>query len=296
MERYLEFRIDEQTTELKMEAFLKKNAGLTKRQISQAKFRPDGITRNGVRCRVTETIYPGDVIRVCLEEAGTASAHPTGMHYTDSLSNLVASYFREKNEQVCVRPVGRLDQETSGIVVFAQNQVAASRLQSVKSPCKIHKQYLAAVSGTLPVDMPGVWHTLDLPLMQDPENHLKMKTAADLSLHSSALSGKIKTAVTHYHTLFSSQDWSLITLKLDTGRTHQIRVHMASTGHPLLGDTLYNSDDKISSCASFSRAALHAWKVSFQHPFRDEMLLLEAPLPFDFRELVSLSGSDLLSI
>ena len=278
MERYLEFRIDEQTTELKMEAFLKKNAGLTKRQISQAKFRPDGITRNGVRCRVTETIYP------------------TGMHYTDSLSNLVASYFREKNEQVCVRPVGRLDQETSGIVVFAQNQVAASRLQSVKSPCKIHKQYLAAVSGTLPVDMPGVWHTLDLPLMQDPENHLKMKTAADLSLHSSALSGKIKTAVTHYHTLFSSQDWSLITLKLDTGRTHQIRVHMASTGHPLLGDTLYHSDDKISSCASFSRAALHAWKVSFQHPFRDEMLLLEAPLPFDFRELVSLSGSDLLSI
>ena len=72
--------------------------------------------------------------------------HPTGMHYTDSLSNLVAGYFREKNEQVCVRPVGRLDQETSGIVVFAKNQVAASRLQSVKSPCKIHKQYLAAVS------------------------------------------------------------------------------------------------------------------------------------------------------
>ena len=75
---------------------------------------------------------------------------------------------------------------------LSKNQVAASRLQSVKSPCKIHKQYLAAVSGTLPVDMPGVWHTLDLPLMQDPENHLKMKTAADLSLHSSALSGKIK--------------------------------------------------------------------------------------------------------
>ena len=73
MERYLEFRIDEQTTELKMEAFLKKNAGLTKRQISQAKFRPDGITRNGVRCRVTETIYPGDVIRVCLKIIMTES-------------------------------------------------------------------------------------------------------------------------------------------------------------------------------------------------------------------------------
>ena len=338
MERYLEFRIDEQTTEIKIETLLKKNAGLTKRQISQAKFRPDGITKNGIRCRVTETAYPGDVIRICLEEAQTASAHlenynhkignknqtdfycdkasvpiseaslsldilyedtdilavnkpagiathPTGMHYADSLSNLVASYFREKNEQVCVRPVGRLDQETSGIVVFAKNQVAASRLQSAKSPCKIRKQYLAVVSGALPVDPADVWHTIDLPLMQDPENRLKMKTAADLSSHSSASSGNIKTAVTHYHTLFSSQDWSLITLKLDTGRTHQIRVHMASAGHPLLGDTLYNPDNSVLSCVSFSRAALHAWKVSFQHPFKNEFVSLEAPLPFDFREL-----------
>ena len=89
--------------------------------------------------------------------------HPTGIHYADSLSNLVADYFREKNESVCVRPVGRLDQETSGIVIFAKNQVAASRLQSVKSPCKIHKQYLAVVSGALPVDAPDVWHTINLP-------------------------------------------------------------------------------------------------------------------------------------
>ena len=91
MERYLEFRIDEQTTELKMEAFLKKNAGLTKRQISQAKFRPDGITRNGVRCRVTETIYSGDVIRVCLEEAGTASAHLE--NYNDGIKSKDLSDF-----------------------------------------------------------------------------------------------------------------------------------------------------------------------------------------------------------
>lgn len=353
MERYLEFRIDKQTTEIKIEAFLKKNSGLTKRQISQAKFRPDGITKNGIRCRVTETAYPGDVIRICLEEAQITSAHlenyshkigsknqtdfycdkasvpifetslsldilyedtdilavnkpsgmvthPTGMHYADSLSNLVASYFREKNEQVCVRPVGRLDQETSGIVIFAKNQVAASRLQSAKSPCKIRKQYLAVVSGTLPVDVVDVWHTIDLPLMQDPENHLKMKTAANLSSHSSALSEKIKTAVTHYHTIFSSQDWSLITFKLDTGRTHQIRVHMASAGHPLLGDTLYQkniTEKKPSnidtnpvpishSQHSFKHAALHAWKVSFQHPFKQEQISLEAPLPDDFRVII----------
>lgn len=329
MERYLEFRIDKQTAEIKIEAFLKKNAGLTKRQISQAKFRPDGITKNGIRCRVTETAYPGDVVCICLEEAQIASAHlenynrkigsknqtnfhydkasvpisetslsldilyedtdilavnkpagmvthPTGMHYADSLSNLVADYFRKKNEQVCVRPVGRLDQETSGIVVFAKNQVAASRLQSANSPCKICKQYLAIVSGSLPVDEPDICHTIDLPLMQDPENHLKMKTAVSLS-------GKSKTAVTHYHTLFSSQGWSLVTLKLDTGRTHQIRVHMVSMGHPLLGDTLYQ---KNNTEHSFQRAALHAWKVSFQHPFKDDLIFLTAPLPEDFRTAI----------
>ena len=317
MERYLEFKINEHTAEIKIETVLKKNAGLTKRQISQAKFRPDGITRNGIRCRVTESVYPGDIIRVCLEESQATSehledfngstsisnhvklnilyedndilavnkparmvTHPTGMHYSDSLSNVVAGYFREKNELVCVRPVGRLDQETSGIVVFAKNQVAASRLQSAKSPCKLHKQYLAVVSGALPVDIPDIWHTIDVPLMQDPKNCLKMKTAANLSLHSSVLSGKIKTAVTHDHTLFSSQGWSLVTLKLDTGRTHQIRVHMAAAGHPLLGDTLYQKN--IIEKQPFRRAALHAWKVAFQHPFRQEMISLEAPLPEDF--------------
>jgi 23S rRNA pseudouridine1911/1915/1917 synthase len=100
MERYLEFRIDEQTTELKMEAFLKKNAGLTKRQISQAKFRPDGITRNGVRCRVTETIYPGDVIHICLEEAGTASAHLE--NYNDGIRSKDLSDFHSNKDSAPV--------------------------------------------------------------------------------------------------------------------------------------------------------------------------------------------------
>lgn len=337
MERYLEFRVESQFAEIKIESFLKKQAGLTRRQISQAKFRPDGITKNGTRCRVTESASSGDVIRICLEEADTASAHledfrietctekithpdtlfsdldilyedddllavnkpagmvthPTGMHYADSLSNLVAAYFRRKNEQVCVRPVGRLDQETSGIVIFAKNRVVASKLQSPKSPSKIHKQYLAVVSGYLPTDFSDMWHTLDSPLMQDPENHLKMKVAdrtcngenKSLKNRSSCFSSsitKIKTAITHYHTLFSSQDWSLVTLRLETGRTHQIRVHMASIGHPLLGDTLYQTYFQ----PPFQRAALHAWRISFQHPFQQKLISLKAPLPKDFRNII----------
>ena len=132
--------------------------------------------------------------------------------------------------------------------------------------------------------MPGVWHTLDLPLMQDPENHLKMKTAADLSLHSSALSGKIKTAVTHYHTLFSSQDWSLITLKLDTGRTHQIRVHMASIGHPLLGDAVYGP--KKCPVKNLQGQTLHAMVLGFIHPRTGAYMEFEAPIPEYFSNLL----------
>lgn len=379
MERYLKIKIEKDAPPLTVENVLRKQLKLTRHQISQAKFRPDGITKNGIRCRVTQTAYPGDLICICLEEADTASSqmetfssqqsssfgcspnsllssaaipmpdilyededilavskpagmvtHPTGHHYRDSLANLTASYFREKQESVRIRPVGRLDRDTSGIVIFAKNQPAASRLQSPASSCKIQKQYLAVVSGDLPVDFclstsrkqlpsslhrlssgnlryPEYWHTIDTPLMEDPSDHLKMKVCTDPELFSQS-----RYAITHYCTLFSCPGWSLVTLKLETGRTHQIRIHMASIGHPLLGDSLYHpslrdplpaaktqivhrniSDGKSSvmhrpssDFMPFSRAALHAWRISFQHPFRQETVSLEAPLPRDFSEIM----------
>lgn len=276
-----------------------------------------------------DILYEDEDILAVSKPAGMVT-HPTGHHYRDSLANLTASYFREKQESVRIRPVGRLDRDTSGIVIFAKNQPAASRLQSPASSCKIQKQYLAVVSGDLPVDFclstsrkqlpsslhrlssgnlryPEYWHTIDTPLMEDPSDHLKMKVCTDPELFSQS-----RYAITHYCTLFSCPGWSLVTLKLETGRTHQIRVHMASIGHPLLGDSLYHpslkdplhaaktqivhrniSDGKSSGMhrpssdfMPFSRAALHAWRVSFQHPFRQETVSLEAPLPRDFSEIM----------
>ena len=110
-----------------------------------------------------------------------------------------------------------------------------------------------------------------------------MKTAADLSLHSSALSGKIKTAVTHYHTLFSSQDWSLITLKLDTGRTHQIRVHMAYIKHPLLGDAVYGPKNQP---YHLQGQTLHAGVLGFIHPSTKEYVEFSSELPEYFQKLL----------
>lgn len=374
MNRYLTIHIPEAAVPMPISRFLRTQAGLTKKQISQAKFRPGGIRKNGQQCRVTETAYPGDQITVCLETDDVDSAqlesssftvnssnhnfqfsadaisysdsaasefagsdvnshnyhspattsqflpelaiiyedqdilainkpagivtHPSGSHYSDSISNQVASYFRSKEEPTKVRSIGRLDKETSGILLFAKNQTAAARLQNQRAEGLSEKTYLAAVSGFMPVDEYGSFHRISIPLAPDPDNRLKMVVSTDGTLPES------KHAETLYSVLKSTgpdaaAPASLVMLRLKTGRTHQIRVHMASLGHPLLGDFLYCLSDMSNH---FSRAALHAWKLKFQLPFPiDEIasdtpssmyhdknakkeISLEAPLPEDFKK------------
>ena len=362
MNRYLTIYIPKTAVPAPVSRFLRTQAGLTKKQISQAKFRPGGIRKNGQQCRVTENAYPGDQIIVCLEADDVDSAqlesssftvnsanhnfqfsadaisysdsatsefagsdvnshiyhslsatsqflpelaiiyedqdHPSGSHYSDSLANQVASYFRSKGEPTKVRSIGRLDKETSGILLFARNQTAAARLQNQREEGISEKTYLAAVSGFMPVDEDGAFHRISVPLAPDPDNRLKMVVSTDGTLPGS------KHAETLYSVLKSTgpdaaAPASLVMLRLKTGRTHQIRVHMASLGHPLLGDSLYCLSD-ISN--PFSRAALHAWKLKFQLPFSiDESasdtrasmhhdknakkeISLEAPLPEDFKK------------
>lgn len=374
MNRYLTIHIPETAAPAPVSHFLRTQAGLTKKQISQAKFRPSGIQKNGQQCRVTETAYPGDQITVCLEtddvdslhlesssftissdshsfplstDSGSYSdstasefagsdanshiyhspsttsqllpeleilyedqdilavnkpaglvTHPSGSHYSDSLSNQVAAYFRSKDEPTKVRSIGRLDKETSGILLFARNQTAAARLQKQRENGISEKTYLAAVSGSMLEDTDGTFHAITTPLAPDPDNRLKMVISPGSSLPGS------KPAVTLYSVLKSTAPGSrisasLVMLRLKTGRTHQIRVHMASLGHPLLGDSLYHLSDTTNL---FSRAALHAWKLKFHPPFpagettsgilssipctenAKKEISLEAPLPEDFKK------------
>ena len=332
MNRYLTIHIPETASPAPVSHFLRTQAGLTKKQISQAKFRPGGVQKNGQQCRVTETAYPGDQITVCLETNNVDSAqlesapapqflpelailyedqdilavnkpagidtHPSGSHYSDSLSNQVAAYFRSKGEPTKVRSIGRLDKETSGILLFARNQTAAARLQKQRENGISEKTYLAAVSGSMPEDTDGAFHRITTPLAPDPKNRLKMVSSPDGSLPGS------KPAETLYSVLKSTAPGSMISasfvmLRLKTGRTHQIRVHMASLRHPLLGDSLYHLSDTTNL---FSRAALHAWKLKFQPPFPNgettssplssmpctknakKEISLEAPLPEDFKK------------
>lgn len=374
MNRYLTIHIPETAAPAPVSHFLRTQAGLTKKQISQAKFRPSGVQKNGQQCRVTETAYPGDQITVCLEtddvdslhlesssftissdshsfplstDSGSYSdstasefagsdanshiyhspsttsqllpeleilyedqdilavnkpaglvTHPSGSHYSDSLSNQVAAYFRSKDEPTKVRSIGRLDKETSGILLFARNQTAAARLQKQRENGISEKTYLAAVSGSMLEDTDGTFHAITTPLAPDPDNRLKMVISPGSFLPGS------KPAVTLYSVLKSTAPGSrisasLVMLRLKTGRTHQIRVHMASLGHPLLGDSLYHLSDTTNL---FSRAALHAWKLKFHPPFpagettsgilssipctenAKKEISLEAPLPEDFKK------------
>ena len=374
MNRYLTIHIPETAATAPVSHFLRTQAGLTKKQISQAKFRPSGVQKNGQQCRVTETAYPGDQITVCLEtddddslhlesssfsissdshsfplstDSGSYSdstasefagsdanshiyhspsttsqllpeleilyedqdilavnkpaglvTHPSGSHYSDSLSNQVAAYFRSKDEPTKVRSIGRLDKETSGILLFARNQTAAARLQKQRENGISEKTYLAAVSGSMLEDTDGTYHAITPPLAPAPDTRLKMVISPGSSLPGS------KPAVTLYSVLKSTAPGSrisasLVMLRLKTGRTHQIRVHMASLGHPLLGDSLYHLSDTTNL---FSRAALHAWKLKFHPPFpagettsgilssipctdnAKKEISLEAPLPEDFKK------------
>lgn len=374
MNRYLTIHIPETAAPAPVSHFLRTQAGLTKKQISQAKFRPSGVQKNGQQCRVTETAYPGDQITVCLEtddvdsmhlesssftissdshsfplstDSGSYSdstasefagsdanshiyhspsttsqllpeleilyedqdilavnkpaglvTHPSGSHYSDSLSNQVAAYFCSKDEPTKVRSIGRLDKETSGILLFARNQTAAARLQKQRENGISEKTYLAAVSGSMLEDTDGTFHAITTPLAPDPDNRLKMVISPGSSLPGS------KPAVTLYSVLKSTAPGSrisasLVMLRLKTGRTHQIRVHMTSLGHPLLGDSLYHLSDTTNL---FSRAALHAWKLKFHPPFptgettsgilssipctenAKKEISLEAPLPEDFKK------------
>lgn len=302
---------------LRVEQVLRIQGGFTKHQISHAKFLPEGILKNGNPCRVTEKVRPGDRISICLEETEEKSAHlvegegeldilyededllavnkpaglvthPQGCHYQDSLANQVAAYFRGKKEEHCIRPVGRLDRDTSGVVIFAKNKAAAARLQGQRGSGVFSKTYLAVVCGKMSVD--GELHRIETYLIQDAKDKRKMVTAPENpAVGENNKQGKI--AVTYYRVLESEENYSVVLLTLETGRTHQIRVHMAGLGHPLVGDPLYAgeggrcpSGEKNRREIAADRALLHAWKVVMSQPYSNEVIQLTAPIPEDMEK------------
>ena len=235
-----------------------------------------------------DILYEDQDVLAVSKPAGILT-HPSGIHYADTLSNQVAAYFQNKKDSVRVRPIGRLDKETSGIVLFAKNRVAAQRLLVQRKEHILQKEYLAVVDGYLPQDSPDSWHTISFPVKKVSDHPLRMQAVLNPDANCTADASLLLPALTHYCTIYSTVNWSLISLRLDSGRTHQIRVHMQALGHPLLGDSLYYKKETTSSpvLPAFTRTALHAWKINFRQPFEQNEIQLTGELPEDFKQLVS---------
>ena len=242
-----------------------------------------GIFRNGVRAWTSQAVHAGDVIETHLVETEPSDGilprpvpfsvvyedddilvvdkpadtpiHPSIGNYENTLANGIAWYFEQKGEPFVYRCINRLDRDTTGLIVLAKHALSAAVLSQAFALGE------TAASGTI-----------DAPIAR--LNGSLIQRTVDFA------SGE--RCVTHYRTLAHCSVFSHLELNLETGRTHQIRVHMAYIGHPLLGDTLYNKTP-----GTFPRQALHSASLSFVHPITGEPLTFHAPLPEDMQNLLT---------
>lgn len=217
-------------------------------------------------------LYEDDDLMVVNKPAGMP-IHPSRNHYDNSLGNALAWYFAERNVPFVYRCINRLDRDTSGLTIIAKNKVSAGILshmvaqKSLAGPAAengIYREYLAIVRNR-PFPAEGV---IDAPLSRRPGSIIERYVDPE----------KGERAVTHYKTLYTRNGYSLVSLVLETGRTHQIRVHMQHLGYPLIGDYLYNPDYE-----RMDRQALHACRLRFCHPLTGEQIDICCPLPEDMR-------------
>ena len=281
--RRIDYQVPDSYAGRKLLHFLRGEAGCSYGLVRSLKTKPEGILLNGVHARVIDRLKPGDVVSITLWDAPWQAQQsalevpvlyedadlivynkPAGMacHQAKTLQqDTLANVFARRCEVPC-RSIGRLDKDTSGAVVIAKNAFAAAALTG-----RVEKTYLALCVGA-PQPPSGV---INAPIGQLSRADPHRQVLADG-----------KPAVTHYEMLEDLGEYSLVRCWLETGRTHQIRVHLAHLGHPLLGDTLYGGPT-----GRLQRQALHCAKAAFVHPVSKKWVAVEAPLPQDMQKLLT---------
>lgn len=304
MTRDLTYVISGSDAGLKIEEFLKQ-LGCSHHVLTHLKRTDHGIVLNGVWAYASQRLQEGDVLKLHITEEACSEQivpvrlplrivyededlmvidkpadmpiHPSVNNYDNTLANAVMYYFTEQNCSFVYRCINRLDRDTSGLLILAKNLFSASILYQMSARREIHRHYLAIAEGETP---PA--GTIDAPIAR---------------LAGSAIMRCVdrehgETAVTHYERLGFSPGsdstavpdcgLSLLRIRLETGRTHQIRVHFSDLGHPLAGDFLYNPD----SPARIGRQALHSCSLDFRHPVTGEALHFESSMPEDMQALL----------
>ena len=319
--RYLTLKITPELAGLEVNTLLRRTLGLSGTVLRRVKWLEDGITLDGVRVNVRVRAGEGQTLSVRLTSPGQSPlqaegpldiayedpdlivlnkapgvlVHPGHGHFDDTLGNFLMWHYRQTGDESGFHPVHRLDKGTSGLLVVAKHAHAQEKLKNQLHTGDFRRVYLAVCDGVPPAPS----GTVDAPIGPADGSLTAREVRPDVfslaHTGASALAGPVegfltarqvrpdgKAARTHYKVLQTCGPRSLVELELDTGRTHQIRVHMAHLGCPLTGDFLYGTENR----ALISRPALHSARLELAHPITGERLAFAVPLPADMAALI----------
>lgn len=294
MNRTLSYTVTAPDAGIRTWQFLRRR-GFSHRNLTDLRKYPEGVTADGHLLRMKDILREGMQIRIeiienesspnvvpvelpldilyedediiVLNKPAGMPLHPSRGNYLNSLANALASYYMKQDMPFIFRCPNRLDRDTSGVTVVAKHMVSGNMLATMVADREVTREYLAIVKGQLtPAE-----GTIDAPLSREDGPTIKRFVDPE---HG-------ERAITHYRTVCFRNGHTLVSLKLETGRTHQIRVHMKYIGYPLIGDYLYNPD-----MALIGRQALHSAHMSFAHPITGVPLSFSAPLPEDMERVL----------
>lgn len=294
MNRNIDYIIDEDSAGLRVEQFLRRKR-YSGQNLSEIKRMPKSILVNGVHYYMRQELSTGDhlQVRICetqnsekipptklpldiiyededllvLNKPAGMPIHPSLNNYTNSMANALAYYFQSQGKPFIFRCCNRLDRDTSGLTIVSKHLVSGSILSDMTKYREVHREYLAIARGSV-TPSEG---TIQAPLGRKDGTIIERTVDWE---HG-------EDAVTHYKVVKEANGHSLVSLRLETGRTHQIRIHMKHLGYPLIGDYLYNPDMEY-----MTRQALHSHHMEFTHPITGEHMSFTAPLPEDMARVM----------
>jgi 23S rRNA pseudouridine1911/1915/1917 synthase len=296
----LTYIVPEQEDGMELRTILQRRLMISRKLLSRLKLTEEGITVNGIRRYISHHVQAGDKVQVRMEEEASDDilpqdipvdvlfeddhllivnkpagliVHPTTGHWANTLANGIVFMWLERGLRIRFRPIHRLDRETSGVLAVAKNPYVHQNVSEQMKANTVDKEYIALVHGYVEKES----GTIDGPIDRNPESpHYRIVTPTGYP------------SVTHYKVLERYPDATLLSVKLETGRTHQIRVHMSHIGHPLIGDAMYGTG--TDGHLPIDRHALHAHRLSFDHPITRERMTFTAPLPKDMEGILSYLG------